>query len=392
MNYQKKINRWSFFQRLILVILFVYVTSTTALTGIFSQEKNNNKSGVSEKIVTSSISIFNKVKSFFKQIQNYISNNISNFNKENNLGWQIILAFLAGLSVSLTPCIYPMIPVTAAILTSKKERSLKDLLRRVFAYFSGLLSVFSLLGVIAVKFNLIFGSWLASPYVLLLLSSVFIFLGLSLLDIVAFDLFFAINIPEITSVFSVFLAGAAAALMASPCMTPALLSLLTFVATTNNLFLGAAMFFSFGLGMNLLVLLIALFGSSLQFLPKPGQWMDEVRKLLGFGIFFLAITTISPLFKSNWPILLMKGCLALCVSIYYYVSIKNDLVQHMIEKQLSENPNQEKNYLNSRSSLKMIFKKTVSILALLIACYFFLYSYLGKNNLKLIQLIKKILF
>lgn len=197
-----------------------------------------------------------------------------------------LAAFVGGILASLTPCVYPMIPVTAAYIGSNSagETPMRGFLLSV-SYVMGIAVMYSALGAVAALTGRLFGSWASSPIVYLIMANLFILLGLSMLDV------FMLPLPAFlqgggssqkrAGYAGAFLVGIAAAFVASPCTAPILFSILAIVATQKNVVYGISLLFTFALGMGLLLVIVGTFAGALAALPKSGMWMEKIKK--GFG-------------------------------------------------------------------------------------------------------------
>ena len=215
-------------------------------------------------------------------------------------GWgpMVLAAFGFGFLTSLTPCVYPMIPITLAIFGARG----KDVPRRraillAAAYVNGMCLTYTILGVTFASIGKAgdFGTQLASPYVVFPLAILFVALALSMFG--AFDL----NLPaswqaKLNTVGGkgyggAFAMGLVGGLIAAPCTGPFLAGLLTYVATTANVVGGGGLLYLYGLGMGVLFFILAAFAVSL---PKSGAWMDYVKSIGGIGLLFAAIYYLMP--------------------------------------------------------------------------------------------------
>ena len=209
----------------------------------------------------------------------------------------ILVAFLAGLLVSFTPCIYPMIPITAGILQGHASNSFWRNLAHAIVYALGIAIVYASLGYVSAMTGLVFGSWLASPWFVAGITIFFIYLGLSMLGL--YELFLprtVVSLPgsaQGPSLVSALVSGLIAGTVASPCLTPALAVLLTLVAKTNNPLLGFASLFCFALGMSFVLILVGTFSSTLTLLPQSGNWMETIKQLLGFFMLATSVHFVS---------------------------------------------------------------------------------------------------
>lgn len=201
--------------------------------------------------------------------------------------WAFFIVFIAGILTSFTPCIFPMIPITLSILGhgAEKRTRWQNFLLSLF-YVHGIAFTYSLLGVAAAKGGSVFGSSLGNQYVLSFVCIIMLLMALSMYGL------FEIQVPAIirnhfgnkkteTSYFGAFISGLFAGIVASPCVGPILVTILTFVSTTQNVFLGFFLLFTYAIGLGLIFLLLGVFSQLLKFLPRSGAWMNGVKILFG---------------------------------------------------------------------------------------------------------------
>lgn len=204
------------------------------------------------------------------------------------------LMFGAGLVTSLTPCVYPMIPITAGILggAAAEGRSRGRTIRMTLVYALGLALVYASLGVLAGMTRTLFGTVSASPWAYLLAGNFLLVFGLAMLDV------FTVNAPARAlqwagrfgggSYGGVFAMGATSGLVAAPCGAPAFGAVLTFVAATGSAVLGFTYLFVFSLGMTALLIVVGLFAGTLGALPRAGRWTLWVKRASGILLLAMA--------------------------------------------------------------------------------------------------------
>ncbi len=179
----------------------------------------------------------------------------------------ILLAFLGGILMNLTPCVLPMIPINLMIIGKSFRRGL--------AYGLGIAVAYGAMGVAAAVGGMAFGQIQSSPWFNFAVAAVFIGLSLSL-----FGVFFIDFSKRRVKSSSAFLMGALSAVLAGACVAPVLISVLLWTADLfakgETLALGLPLVF--GLGM---ALPWPLLGAGMQVLPKPGAWMGKVNKCFG---------------------------------------------------------------------------------------------------------------
>jgi thiol:disulfide interchange protein DsbD len=201
-------------------------------------------------------------------------------------------AFAGGVLVSLSPCVYPMIPLVSAYVgsrvTGEKTRRKSFLLS--LGYVAGMAGVYSLLGMVAALTGGFFGQISTSPWALLAVAGILLLFALNTLEILPFPAWLSFRPLETGrgGLSGAFLLGAASGLVASPCTSPVLFSLLTFVATTQSMVYGGSLLFAFSLGMGVLLVVVGTFSGMAVNLPKPGRWMVGVKKILGLLMVGLA--------------------------------------------------------------------------------------------------------
>jgi len=205
-----------------------------------------------------------------------------------------LTAFSGGILLSLTPCVYPLIPITAGYIGASSGGSrLKGFILSL-VYVSGLAVAYSLLGLAASLTGKIFGAISINPITRIATGVIVILFGLSMLDLFTFPLPNIIKAPVFKKrgYFSVFLLGLSSALLISPCVTPALGSILICLAQKKNIFYGMTLLFSFAYGMGLLLILVGTFSAVLLALPKSGKWMAYIKKacaiiIMAVGVYFI---------------------------------------------------------------------------------------------------------
>ncbi len=217
---------------------------------------------------------------------------------ERGLAWAMVLVFLAGLGVSLTPCVYPMIPITLAVVGARNpDRSgpapgLRDRFIRTTTFVSGLAVMYASLGVASAALGKGFGSWMQHPVVTAGVALLFVALAASYAG------FFTLDLPsgwkarfqsKRGGLLGVALVGAAAGLVAAPCAGPVVVGVLAVVGTTGDLVLGFTLMLVFALGMGVLFFVLGLSTVALGRLPRQGAWMERVEALFAVSLLVVAI-------------------------------------------------------------------------------------------------------
>jgi cytochrome c-type biogenesis protein len=203
------------------------------------------------------------------------------------------LLFAAGLATSLTPCIYPMIPVTAGILggAGAASRSRGRTLALTLSYVIGLALVYASLGLLAGLTGSLFGTVSSNPWAYFAMGNLLLLFALALLDVFTLEaparlLAWASRLGG-GSLGGVFLLGATSGLVAAPCGAPAFAAVLTFVGATGSAVLGFLYLFVFSLGMTALLAAVGLSSGLVGVLPRSGPWTVWVKR--AGGVLLLAM-------------------------------------------------------------------------------------------------------
>jgi thiol:disulfide interchange protein DsbD len=212
----------------------------------------------------------------------------------------IPICFLAGVLTSFTPCVYPMIPITAALVGGQTAgardsddvapRDPKALRRAVLLtslYVLGLALVYSALGLFAGLSGTLFGSISSNPWLYLVMANVLVLAALSLLDVIPLRLPVWLMQRAATAgtagrASGAFVMGAMSGLVAAPCSAPVMAAVLTWVSTTQSAALGFIYLFAFSLGMCALLVAVGLSAGTVGRLPRAGAWMLIVKKVFAF--------------------------------------------------------------------------------------------------------------
>ena len=227
---------------------------------------------------------------------NWITNTVEH---SDSLIVQIFLVFLLGLFMSLTPCIYPMVPITAGILQSQGSKSIIMSFFLALSYTCGIATTFAILGLLAAFAGQAMGQLMYHPAFIIPLVALLVYLAFSMIGL--YDMY----VPRFLqpkdhkvnggSFISVFAFGAISGIVASPCLSPGLVCLLCIVSTLGSKLLGFILLFAFGVGLSVPLLLIGTFSSSLSLLPRAGMWMVEVKKIFGFVMLGMCFYFLDPI-------------------------------------------------------------------------------------------------
>lgn len=207
--------------------------------------------------------------------------------------FDFVLAFLGGVIVSFTPCVYPLVPISAGYIgTTATCSKLQGFILSII-YVTGIAVTYSVLGLIASFTGQLFGKISSHPITNIVVGGIIILLGLSM-----FDMF---HVPFVNTTaarlhnhkkhdyFSTFVLGVTSGLVVGPCLTPVLGAILAYLTTKNNILYGVTLLFSFAFGMGLILILIGTFSALVIRLPKAGKWLTYVKR---FGAAIILVTGV----------------------------------------------------------------------------------------------------
>ncbi|OGV23045.1 MAG: thiol:disulfide interchange protein [Ignavibacteria bacterium RIFOXYA2_FULL_37_17] len=222
--------------------------------------------------------------------------------EKSGLFLSLIFVFLAGLALNLTPCVYPLIPITIGYFGGQAEGKTSRLFLLGILYVLGMALTYSVVGVVTSLSGAVFGTLLQNPIVIIVLGLIFIALALSQFGVYEFKL------PDSWvmkaggakgGAFGAFFMGLTMGIVAAPCIGPFLLGLVTYVAAKGDPFYGFIMFFVMAMGLGTPYLILALFSGKIKSLPRAGLWMEGVKHIFGFLLLGMAIYFVNPLLPKN---------------------------------------------------------------------------------------------
>ncbi len=226
---------------------------------------------------------------------------------------QILIVFIAGLALNLTPCVYPLIPITVGFFMAQREESRSRTWVLAVAYVLGMSVTYTALGVAAALTGRLFGSALQSPWVVGGIVFVLVALAASMFGL------WELRVPAWatrasggrTGLLGALIMGLAVGLVAAPCIGPFVLGLLTYVGQRQDVALGFVLFFSLSLGLGLPYLFLAVFTRAIERLPNSGAWMLGVRQVFGVLLVALAAYFVAPFLPASTADALIAGILVL---------------------------------------------------------------------------------
>jgi thiol:disulfide interchange protein DsbD len=224
--------------------------------------------------------------------------------------WTLLGIFAGGIALNLTPCIYPLIPITVSYFGGRSNRGNRILVIHGACYIGGLAITNSVLGVTAALSGGLLGGLLQNPLVLALVAAIILFFASSLFGFWEIRLPYALSqaaSKSYSGYFGSFFMGLTLGVVASACIGPFILGLLAWVAAIGNIWIGFSIFFTLSLGLGLPLFILALFSAQLGKLPRSGEWMLWVKKLLGWMMVGMAAYFIQPLLPGALEALLLAA-------------------------------------------------------------------------------------
>lgn len=218
--------------------------------------------------------------------------------EKSGLFLSLIFVFIGGLALNLTPCVYPLIPITIGYFGGQSEGRTSRLFLLGILYVLGMALTYSVIGVVTSLSGALFGTLMQNMFVIIGIALLFVVLALSQFGVYEFKL------PDSWvmkaggakgGVFGAFFMGLTMGIVAAPCIGPFVLGLVTYVAAKGDPLYGFLMFFVLALGLGFPYLLLALFSGKIKKLPRAGDWMEGVKHIFGFLLLGMAIYFVGPL-------------------------------------------------------------------------------------------------
>jgi thiol:disulfide interchange protein DsbD len=233
--------------------------------------------------------------------------------ERSGLIWSLLLVFLAGIGASLTPCVYPMIPITMAIVGAKGGGKARGFALSAVLVL-GMAVTYTTLGVLAAKSGAAFGAFAQKPAFLIPVSLLFAAFALSLFGA------FEITLPSSLAARlqgdgsrkgfgGAFLMGLVLGPLSAPCVGPVIGAVLVGIAQQGNVWLGGLQLFVFSLGMGLLFLAVGTFSAGL---PRSGEWLTRFKHIMGLVVLGFAawnVRLVVPAWANfgMWTLVMLAG-------------------------------------------------------------------------------------
>lgn len=222
------------------------------------------------------------------------------------LGKNLLAFFLAGLGLSFTACMYPLLPIVSGVVLGKKPGGKMRAFGLSFLYVQGLAATYTAVGIAAGLTGALLTVWLQQPVVILTAAAMMVVLALAMFDV------FSVQMPLAVQQFfdeksrrlpggralPVMLMGAFSALIVGPCMAPPLAFALGYIAQNGDAALGGLALYVLASGMGVPLIAVAVFGA--HFLPKAGVWMKGIQRVFGCLILAAAVYLAAPFLPYEW--------------------------------------------------------------------------------------------
>jgi len=236
------------------------------------------------------------------QVEQKNTDSVSSPLEKSGILLSLIFIFLAGLALNLTPCVYPLIPITIGYFGGQAEGKTSRLFLLGLLYMLGMAITYSVIGVVTSLSGAVFGTLLQNPIVIIGIVLLFVALALSQFGVYEFKLPDALVAKAGGAkggAFGAFFMGLTMGIVAAPCIGPFVLGLVTYVAAKGDPYYGFLMFFVLALGLGFPYLLLAIFSGKIKSLPRAGIWMEGVEHIFGFLLIGMAIYFLDPILPKS---------------------------------------------------------------------------------------------
>lgn len=225
------------------------------------------------------------------------SGDVASTFESRGLALTLLVVFVLGLALNLTPCVYPLIPLTLAYFSSQTEGRTSRRFGLATSYVLGLAAMYSALGVFSALSGRLFGAWLQLPAVLVFFALLMLVLAASMFG--AFEIrvphFIADRAGARSGYAGAMMMGLLAGIVAAPCVGPFIISLIALVGQKGSVGFGFLLFFVLALGLGFPYLILGVFSSSIRSIPRSGAWMVQIKQALGFVLIAMAFYFLRPL-------------------------------------------------------------------------------------------------
>lgn len=217
------------------------------------------------------------------------------------LGNDLWLAFLGGLTTSLTPCVYPLVPVTIALFGANAQAGRVRSFFLSLTYVLGIAVTYSSLGIFSAYTGVLFGQFLGNPWVVAAICFFLLLLSLYTLEVFTLDILYRVQTRASMvggkGFGGAFAMGMASGFVAAPCAAPILIAILGLAASTKNPLYGGTLLFVYALGFGAIFVVLGTFSGLIKKLPKSGGWLHYVKFLIAAALLMVALFLLQPFMR-----------------------------------------------------------------------------------------------
>ncbi len=216
---------------------------------------------------------------------------------QGRFGIALPIILLLGLLLNLTPCVYPLIPITISFFSRQTSGSSGRTFGLALVYVFGMALMYAALGTAAAALGKTFGFQLQNPWVLGGFAVILVALALSMFGVYQLQLPAGLrNKARLREGWlGALMMGLLVGVAAAPCVGPVVVALAAVVSGTGNVPLGFLLFLTLGIGLGIPYIVLAMFSGAIRRLPRSGEWMVAVEHLFGFALIGVAIFFLSPI-------------------------------------------------------------------------------------------------
>ena len=261
--------------------------------------------------------------------------------KQLNLLQLMVIFFIAGIAIALTPCMYPLYPIAlSSILGDVSLHKRKSIALLVVVYMHGLAIIYVLAGFFAAMTGKLFTTMVQTPTVMLVSAAIWLILGFAMFDLLE------IKLPNQWQAYihaksmhlqggkyvRVFVLGILSSIVLGPCVAPPLIAAIGFIVGRGDMFLGGISLYMLSLGMGVPIFVLAVMGNKL--MPKSGKWMAWVKYTMGVLIIAVSIYLAYPFVNlPNYALSIAMLCFSVAIlflAVHYFQASKIELMTHKI--------------------------------------------------------------
>lgn len=273
---------------------------------------NADKLGLTDPSRLKALAVLEPQKTVSPPKQGSESDHIADVIKNGSV-WVIIISFFGfGILLSLTPCVFPMIPIISSVIIAQgKGIGTRRAFFLSLVYVLSMAVAYTIAGVLAGLFGANLQAAFQTPWIITVFALIFVLLSLSMFDVYELQIPYAIQSRlshlggEKSGVWGIAIMGFVSALIVGPCVAAPLAGALIYIGQTGDALLGGVALFALSIGMGVPLLIVGT--TSGKFMPKPGMWMDVIKAIFGVMLLGIAIWMMGRVLDENTTLLLWGG-------------------------------------------------------------------------------------